>query len=140
MKSIVVAVDGSAQSDKALQMAISLASKFQAALEVVHVLEPLFVPPEPYGVNSGALEAANREYGQKVLADAVDTAGRAGVAASSVLLAGAPPEAIVEAASQANADLIVIGSRGRGAVGRVLLGSVSDRCVHIAKMPVLVVH
>lgn len=140
MKSIVVAIDGSEQSGRALAQAISLASKFEATLTVVHAVEPLFVPPEPYGFNSGALETASREYGQKLMRDALSQARDSGVEATSVLLVGAPSEAIVEAAHELKADMIVLGSRGQGRVGRLLLGSVSDRVLHQSKSSVLVVH
>lgn len=140
MKHIVLAVDGSDPSNRALDMAIDMASKFDAELSLLHVLEPLFVPPEPYGFNSGALDEASREYGKQMLKDALEVARKKGVRASSALLAGTPPEAIIEASNELGGDLIVIGSRGQGRVGRFLLGSVSDRVLHQSKVPVLVVH
>lgn len=140
MKHIVLAVDGSDPSNRALALAIEMASKFDAELSLLHVLEPLFVPPEPYGFNSGALDEASREYGKQMLKDALEVAEKKGVRASTALLAGTPPEAIVEASNELGADLVVIGSRGQGRVGRFLLGSVSDRVLHQSKVPVLVVH
>lgn len=137
---IVVALDGSEPSGRAFDMAIEQASKFGAMLTVLHVLEPLFVPPEPYGFNSSALDEASREYGQKLLADAVERAKARGVQATSALLSGTPAEAISTGAAEVSADLIVIGSRGQGRVGRFFLGSVSDRVLHQSKCPVLVVH
>lgn len=138
MRNIIVAVDGSDEALRAVDLAADIASRFGARLTVVHVVEPLFVPPEPYGFNSGALEASNREYGAKVLKDAAARIEGRGIETRTELLTGAPPEAIVDACR--DADMLVVGSRGRGAVKRVLLGSVSDRLVHLAKMPVLVVH
>lgn len=140
MKHIVLAIDGSDPSKRALDLAIEMATKFEAKLNLLHVLEPLFVPPEPYGFNSGALDEASREYGKQMLKDAQAIAQQKGVEASSALLAGTPAEAIVEAANEVGADLIVVGSRGQGRVGRFLLGSVSDRVLHQSKVPVLVVH
>ena len=55
------------------------------------------------------------------------------------LLLGGPAHAIAEAAQENNADLIVVGNRGRSAVAGLLVGSVTHRLLHIAKVPVLVV-
>ena len=55
------------------------------------------------------------------------------------MLSGPPAEALVEAAASTEADLLVVGSHGHGAVARVLLGSTTDRVVHLAGCPVLVV-
>jgi nucleotide-binding universal stress UspA family protein len=70
----------------------------------------------------------------------VQALGPAGARAATQVLYGPPAETLAEAASAGDADLLVVGSRGHGAVARVLLGSTSDRVVHVASMPVLVVH
>jgi nucleotide-binding universal stress UspA family protein len=62
------------------------------------------------------------------------------VQAETSVLSGSPAETLAEAAAAPDVDLVVLGSRGRGAVARVLLGSVSDRLIHISPKPVLVVH
>ena len=64
--------------------------------------------------------------------------GESGVQADTLVLSGSPAESLAEAALSGEVDLVVVGSRGRGAVARVLLGSVSDRLVHISHKPVLV--
>lgn len=140
MKSIVVALDGSPASQRAFALAVSLASKYAAALTVVHVTEPMFVPPEPFGFNSAAIETANRDYGRKLLEDASVQARDAGLEAQTVLVVGSPADELLQAAERLDASVIVIGSRGQGRVGRLLLGSVSDRVLHHAKSSVLVVH
>ena len=56
------------------------------------------------------------------------------------MLYGAPAEAIAEEGAASDVGLVVMGSRGHGAVARMFLGSVSDRLVHISSKPVLVVH
>jgi nucleotide-binding universal stress UspA family protein len=57
---------------------------------------------------------------------------------NQIIESGAPAETICAQAEERNADLVVVGSRGMGAVGRWLLGSVSDRVVHLSKRPVVV--
>lgn len=140
MESIVVALDGSPSSERALALSVSLATKFNSRLTLVHVAEPLFVPPEPFGFNSAAIESSNRDYGRKVLDEATAKAREAGIEAQTVLVVGAPADELLQAAERLDASVIVIGSRGQGRVGRLLLGSVSDRVLHHARASVLVVH
>ena len=74
------------------------------------------------------------------VAQALVARGRsAGVAVDFLVWEGDPGEAIIEAATAESADLIVVGSHGRGTVGRFLIGSVSDHVVRNAQCPVLVV-
>jgi nucleotide-binding universal stress UspA family protein len=137
MKKIIVAVDGSSFGDLALSQAIELASKFGAKLVAINVVEPAFLPPEPYGL-AEQVDRARREDAEKLLADVVARAKTAGVTATGVLLSGSAAELVAQQADVEEADVIVVGSHGRGALGRMLLGSVSDRLVHISKRPVLV--
>lgn len=140
MKRIVVAVDGSEPAQKAAGLAAEFAARFGARLTLVYVIPRLLLPPDAYGLTLEQIEEEHRKYAENLLADAVIKLGAPGVTVDSQLLFGAPAEAIAEAAAQPDVDLVVVGSRGRGAVARVLLGSVSDRLVHISPKPVLVVH
>jgi nucleotide-binding universal stress UspA family protein len=139
MKRILVAVDGSDASKRAVQLAAEFA-RFQGAKVVAaHVVQPLFVPPEPYGFNSGSLEAANREYGQQLASEAAAAVKELGAEAEALVLTGSPPEMLLEVSQAEDVALVVVGSSGRGAFSRAMLGSVSDRIVHHCQKPVLVV-
>ncbi len=138
MKQILVGVDGSEASLGAARLAAQIAVRFGARLTLACVVPTLLLPPDAYGLDVADVEQGNREFAQKVLADALGTLGEAGVRADTVVLSGPPAESLAEAARARGADLVVVGSRGRGAVARVLLGSVSDRLVHISPKPVLV--
>ena len=138
MKQILVGVDGSEASLGAARLAAQIAVRFGARLTLACVVPTLLLPPDAYGLDVGDVEQGNREFAQKVLADALGALGEAGVRADTVVLSGPPAESLAEAASARGADLVVVGNRGRGAVARVLLGSVSDRLVHISPKPVLV--
>ncbi len=139
MKKVLVAVDGSEFSTRALKLGIELAEKFSASLVVATVVEPAYLPPEPYGL-AEQVDRARQEDATKILSEASAMARAAKVPVTTRVLSGTAAEALLQACDELQADLIVIGSRGRRALGRVLLGSVSDRVVHLSKRPVLVVH
>jgi nucleotide-binding universal stress UspA family protein len=140
MKRILVGVDGSEPAAKAAQMAAEIAIRFGAKLTLAYVVPRLVLPPDAYGLTTADVEAEHREYAEKLLAHTVSQLGESGVQADTLVLSGAPAESLAEAAHASDVDLVVAGSRGRGAVARVLLGSVTDRLVHISTKPVLVVH
>lgn len=140
MRRILVAVDGSEVSSRAVERCGDIASKFGSQVTVIHVAVPLFVPPEPYGTHTAQLEEATREYGRQLASDAAKALKERGIDAKPLFLFGAPAELIVEESKADDVDLVVVGSHGRGAVGRLLLGSVSDRVIRTCPKPVLVVH
>jgi len=137
MNRILVGVDGSAASHQAARLAAEIAARFGARLTLAYVVPRLLLPPDAYGLTVAEVETEHRAHADEVLAAAAAALGP-GVAVERQVLYGLPAEALVEAG--ADADLVVVGSRGHGAVSRVLLGSTSDRVVHVSSRPVLVVH
>ena len=136
MKRIVIAYDGSDGSREALEQGLQLARRARAVATVVYVGHaPLPIVGDPFYER-----AVSRELhrGRDVLSEARTFAADAGVAAETELLEGDPAEQILDLARARDADLIVVGSRGRGAVAEALLGSVSHAIVHGADRPVLV--
>lgn len=140
MKRILVAIDGSDPSLKAARMAADIAVRFGAQLTLVHVVPKLLLPPDVYGLTLAEVEKEHRAYAEKLLQKAVSFLAEPGVDTSSTILYGSPAESIAEEAAANDVGMVVVGSRGHGAVARVFLGSVSDRIVHISPKPVLVVH
>lgn len=138
MRRILVAVDGSEAANHAVVMAARLASQTEAELLVANVRVPLVYPVETFWVPSPELEKAQREASEAILTKAIALAQESGVAAVAVRLEGSPAESLAAEAEKQAVDLVVVGSRGRGKVARVLLGSVADRLVHICQRPVLV--
>jgi nucleotide-binding universal stress UspA family protein len=139
MKRILVAVDGSESSLKAARMAADVALRFGSKLTLCHVVPKLLLPPDVYGLTIAEVEKEHRAYADRLLETAVATLDEPGIDISTTVLYGSPAEAIAEEAAVADVGLVVIGSRGHGAVARMFLGSVSDRIVHISPKPVLVV-
>jgi len=135
-KRIVWATDGSAGADCALELAKSLASQDGASLVAVHGIE--FVAGK-----GGALpQSADEDERQAKVAAQVAELEQQGLTVSSKLLHGGvhgPAHVIAEVAAEEGADLIVCGTRGHTAIAGLLLGSVTQRLLHIAPCPVLVV-
>ena len=136
MQKIVVGVDGSEGSQKALQWAIEEAGRRDATVEALHAWEPGLTA----GLYSGAVftEESVQEAGEKVLDDTIAAADPAGsTKVERRCVTAQPAAALIEAAK--DADLLVVGSRGLGGFYRLLIGSVSSQVAHHAPCPVVVV-
>jgi nucleotide-binding universal stress UspA family protein len=142
-KRILVAIDGSDTSKRALREALQLAKDGKSALRVLHVLDLVtFSTDTPSGF--AAYEEALRVAGEQMLSDASDMAEKAGVACETKLLeleerGRRIAEEIARDAGEWRAELIVIGTHGRRGMSRLLLGSVADSLVRIAPAPVLLI-
>ncbi len=141
MKKILVAMDGSEPALKAMRVVANLMRATGAQLTLAYVMsKPLTYPADFPCFGLEAFEEEERKWAKQMLSDAARKAGDFDLPVDTLVLGGSPAEAIVDEAARQAYDMVVVGSRGRGAVTRVLLGSVADRLVHICKAPVLVVH
>jgi nucleotide-binding universal stress UspA family protein len=139
MQRILVAVDGSPHSLAGVEYAVRLARGLSLEIELANVLPPILLSPSVYGETVAKLEKGNREAAQDVLDAARRVVTDAGLEAGTVMLTGAPAEALADRAKEIEAWAVVIGAKGHGPVSRVLLGSITDRLVHISTRPVLVI-
>lgn len=131
---IVVGVDGSAPAQRALHWALAEAKLRACAVEVIHAWRL----PVTGGFYAVAMEPALAEAGARHVLDAALAAeDTSGSRLAAHLPCGGPAERLLHAAE--TADLVVVGSTGKGAVRRLLLGSVSHQLAHHAPCPVLVV-
>ena len=136
-RNVVVAYDGSDGARAALERAVEIAEAGQAALTVVEADPeklPPFVPGGPTGASPEVAARTRREL--RAAVDSLDPT----LQASPWAVGGPAAKAILVVAEDIEADLIVTGSRARGAVARTLLGSVSNEILHGAPCDVLVVH
>jgi nucleotide-binding universal stress UspA family protein len=144
IKRIVVPLDLSFSSLKALEFAADLAKPFAAELIALFVIESaLTVVPNYGGVPGAALQQmANeqRRASERHLARIERRYARRGVRLRSIIQTGIPAQTIVELATRSKADLIVMATHGRTGVSRLLMGSVAERVVRTATCPVLTLH
>ena len=139
---ILVPVDGSPTSERALQEALRLAQQQSGRLELVHVLGDVRLLEANSYINYAEMKDAMTSAGKKLLEQTQMVAQQSGTAAEVKLLeAGGTriASAIVEEARQWQADLIVIGTHGRTGFSRVLFGSVAEGVVRTAPIPVLLI-
>jgi nucleotide-binding universal stress UspA family protein len=138
MKTLLVAVDGSEASLKGARTAQQLAQALGARLLFVYVVPPIVLPGDAPFAPLVEINEAEVKRGERVLADAVAALQLTGVALQ--VKVGSPAETLADVADAEGADMVVVGSTGKGAVKRLLVGSTADRLVHICRRPVLVVH
>lgn len=139
-KSILVPVDFSSNSARALEYAHTLATRFGASLHVLHVCE---VPALTTGsMDAYAIAYSNwsQQLGDEAEREIVKMVPKlSGVTVTTEVLFGNPARAIVTAATGRKADLIVMGTHGHGPLMHALMGNVAERVVRTAPCPVLTV-
>jgi nucleotide-binding universal stress UspA family protein len=136
-KRILLATDGSPDAGQALAYARDLALRDGAQVIVVHAFQP--VPTYLGEPLDGRVLADHVASGEDVANGAAGRLQEAGVDVIVEALQGPPADAILKVAEVRECDLIVMGSRGQGALASLLLGSVSHRVLARARAPVLVV-
>jgi nucleotide-binding universal stress UspA family protein len=139
LQRILVPIDFSECSKKALEYALPLAREQQAALTLLYVVPPAYSAGEYSGVDFAQLEASLCDGGQRELTKIAVNEVRGEVSADTLIKVGSPARQIVETARKLPADLIVISTHGRTGLKHVLMGSVAEHVVQRAPCPVLVV-
>ena len=140
MRNILAAVDFSPISDLVIARASELAQAFGSALWLVHVAAP---DPDFVGYESGPQSvretvAAELRDAHRHLQEQSAALRERGIDCTALLVQGSTTETLVREAERLNADLIVLGSHGHGAIRRALLGSVSEHVLHHARRPLLI--
>lgn len=141
---ILVATDGSPNAIRAAELATHLGKEFRQAevvlVNIGHIPAFALGGPGPDGlVDLGALVEGLERAGQAILDRTAQVFARGSIPVTRVYRQGEPATEILKVAEETRADLIIIGSRGLGLIGGLILGSVSERVLHGAHRPVLVV-
>lgn len=138
LKKILVPVDFSDCSRKALQYALPFARQFNAKLVLLHVIEPFIPVPEMTAVNFDAIRKQTHQAAQEEIL-ALQKSIPAEVASEIVIREGSPHVEIALATKQLGVDLIIISTHGRTGLAHVFMGSTAERVVRHADCPVLTV-
>jgi len=148
IKKIIVPIDGSEHSDRALNYALDLAEKYSADIKLLSVAQPVvatgpifltqpMLSPASTAIYIKGIEVAHKKMLTEAFKKAQDAKPKINI--SKQLVNGRPTDKIVEIANEGKFDLIVMGSRGAGGIKEFFLGSVSDRVADEARCPVLLV-
>ena len=140
-KKILVPVDFSFGSERAVEKAAELARAMEASVELMHVYQlPVFALPDSSITVSPTYIADLTDRAQRALEKHRAALQADGIEASTKLMEGMPAQAIVEHANDISAEMIVMGTHGHSGFKRFLLGSTAERVVRMASVPVLSVH
>lgn len=134
-ETILIPTDGSEAVDGAVDRALELAETYGATVHALYVVRPV------YTVEEGAerVYAALEEAGEHATAEVAERAADAGIEATTAIRHGPPHREILAYADGHDVDLIAMGTHGRTGLGRYLLGSVTEKVVRLADVPVLTV-
>lgn len=135
-RNILVGYDGSAQSEKAVAVALSIATNMDSRVLLFAVARP----PEPAtSVEVHAVLDDAREHYDEGFKRIVAQAREKGIAIETEIAVGHPAEQIIHRAETAKIDLVVLGRRGTSLFEKWILGSVSERVLRYAHCPVMVI-
>jgi nucleotide-binding universal stress UspA family protein len=142
MFKILLATDGSEHGKRSIEEVLKLSATMSTPAQV-HVLN-VQESPVVYGTAEVYLPYEKAEQlvkaaGQKIADDTAEALRNAGLAASNEVAVGPVAPTIVRRAQELGCDLIVMGTRGMGAIGNLVLGSVATKVIHLSDIPVMLV-
>jgi len=133
---ILIAVDGSESASKAFHRSVYLAEKCNSKLDLVHVVQC-----EVGGDSANTFDMIEelKDKAMKMLEEYMAEAAKNNVPIQIAIMQGDPAKVIIELAKAKSYDLIIMGTRGRSSFKELLIGSVSQKVMHHASCPVMVV-
>ena len=139
---VLLGYDGSAGATEAVALAASIAWPTDSFLQVVSVIEPIMMsiagPWDRGAALAPELDAAITDYAHETMREVVQRLSASGCSVEGLVLRGRAASAIIDAARDFRAELVIVGSRGHGTIASLVLGSVSSEIVDHASCPVLV--
>jgi nucleotide-binding universal stress UspA family protein len=141
IKQILVPIDFTETSERALDYAVELAQKLGARITIMHAYElPIYGFPD--GALVASVDVATRisAASQEGLQAALDKRKDCGVELRAILRDGPPADEIATVAEETGADLVVLGTHGRRGLRRAIMGSVAEEVIRACQCPVLTVH
>lgn len=134
---ILVPTDGSRAADRAVEHAIDLAKQYDARLHALYVVDANAYSTLEAGTD--VVISALEEEGEEAVSDVADRAEEEGIETATEVITGTVHRSIIEYADDNDVDLIVMGTHGRRGIDRYLLGSVTEKVVRTADMPVMTI-
>ncbi len=140
-KRILIATDGSDKSRKAAEEGIELAKALGAQVIALNVVNEVVIASavRQLGSDRKDVEAKLKAAGTKAVDDIKAMAAKAGVTVDPIVRIGAPANTVIDVSGAEKADLIVMGSHGESGAAKLLIGSVVQKVLYWASIPVLVV-
>lgn len=146
-ETILVPVDESELSKRVIKQALAIAEQFDSTVHAMHVVDDRGASHLSKSVNELARDSVERreiderreEAGNELTESVAERGRESGVTVEQVVLTGDPAEAITDYAAEEGIDLIVLGAKGRSAVGKFLLGDVAGKVARHATTQVLLV-
>lgn len=135
---ILLPTDGSAEMERVVEHAANLAAAHDATIHALYVVDTASYTSVPLDSSWDTVTGLMHDEGHATL-EAVERRIGDRIEVTTSLVEGSPGRAIVEHARANDCDIIVMGTHGRGGIGRILLGSVAERVVRTATVPVLTV-
>ncbi|MGB8162811.1 MAG: universal stress protein [Nitrososphaeraceae archaeon] len=136
---VLVPVDGSDNSHRALEAALLLSEKLGAKVTAIHVIEDIPVLHIQSEKLLRELLDAYKKEGQLILSKCSDLATRKGLSINTKLIQGYAGSTILDFCEKEKYDIIIMGSRGMGKFKELVLGSVSSKVVHHSSCPVMII-
>jgi len=137
---ILVPTDGSREGRRAIGHAIDLAEAHGATVTTLYVINTVSYNGVPMESSWQSVSTLLTSDAQAALDEVVDIGAERGVTVETEIIEGSPSREIMQAAETHDCDLIVMGTHGRGGLNRLLLGSVTEKVVRDARVPVLTVN
>lgn len=138
-RNIVVATDGSENSDRAISYGIEIAKMSGATVHALYVVDTSSFSSIPMDAGWEAMYEILKKEGGKAVSYVKEAGDSAGVEVKEILGEGHPSNEIIDFAENNSVDLIVMGTHGKSGIDRFLLGSVAEKVVRNSKIPVMVV-
>ncbi|MCQ1534320.1 universal stress protein [Methanosarcina sp. KYL-1] len=138
-RNIIIATDGSENTNRAISYGIEIAKLSGATVHALYVLDTSSFSSIPMDAGWEAMYELLRKEGEKAVSNVKEIGEASGVEVKEVLGEGHPSNEIISFAEENNADLIVMGTLGKSGIDRFLLGSVAEKVVRNSKIPVMVV-
>ena len=142
MRKILVALDGSEQSQRALEEVLKLFAADSMHVHVLNVCEPIHFNEVLFKDTLGDMRQLEDEHtaaGRKLVESAAQKLAQAAVSHDTHVEIGHAAQVIADFAQKYHAEMIVMGTRGMGAIRSLAVGSVANKVVHLAQVPVLLV-